>query len=90
MDLLNTELRQFPLQSLQFPDGVSPHFLALHEVPDSDPEELFSDLVRYDHLAGGTQGGRVIKDIDSNAEFQLCPDSFSILVLNKKNIEDQL
>lgn len=84
MDLLNTELRQFPLQSLQFPDGVSPHLLALHKVPDSDPGELFSDPVRYDHLDGGTQGGRVIKDIDSNAEFQPCPDSYSVLVLNIK------
>ena len=84
MDLLNTELRQFPLQSLQFPNDVSLHFLALHEVQDFDPEELFSDLVGYDHLAGGAQGSRVIKDIDSNAELQLCPDSFSILVLNIK------
>ena len=84
MDLLNTELRQSPLQSLQFPDDVSLHFLALHEVQDIDPEELFSDLVGNDHLAGGTQGGRLIKDIKSNAELQLCPDSFSILALNKK------
>ena len=78
-DLLNTELGQFPLQSLQFPDGLTPHLLAVHEVPDTDIEELLSHLVGYDELGGGTQGYRLIKDIDSNEKLQLRPDPFSIL-----------
>ena len=82
-DLLHTELRQFPLQSLQFRDGFTPHLLAVEEIPDGDTEELFRYLVGYDDdLTGGTQGYRLIIDIKSNAELELCADSFSILKRN--------
>ena len=78
-DLLNTELGQFPLQSPQFLDCLTPHLLAVHEVPDTDPEELLRHLVGYDDLGDWTEGYRLIKDTESNAELELRPDPLSIL-----------